>query len=168
MYPTIFKYGDIVVSSYSVMVLIAYFVGYKVFEHEVVRRGHDEKVADISLIAVLIGGLGGAKLLFLYQHATLSNLVDEPARYLASGYSSLGGLFGSIILLLVVSRIKKINYWTILDMACPALLIGYAIGRIGCFLVGDDYGIPTNLPWGISFPQGSPPTLSSCAPNSSL
>ena len=46
----------------------------------------------------------------------------------------------------------------VLAAATPALTIGHAIGRIGCFLVGDDYGRPTSLPWGVAFPQGSPPT----------
>ena len=45
-----------------------------------------------------------------------------------------------------------------LAAATPALAIGHAIGRIGCLLVGDDYGYPTDLPWGIAFPQGLPPT----------
>ena len=40
----------------------------------------------------------------------------------------------------------------------PALALGYGLGRIGCFLVGDDYGRPTDLPWGITYPNGLPPT----------
>ena len=44
------------------------------------------------------------------------------------------------------------------DVAAPALALGYGIGRIGCFLVGDDYGRPTDLPWGIAFPVGLPET----------
>jgi phosphatidylglycerol:prolipoprotein diacylglycerol transferase len=46
----------------------------------------------------------------------------------------------------------------VLAAAAPALALGHAVGRIGCFLVGDDYGRPTALPWGIAFPQGLPPT----------
>ena len=42
------------------------------------------------------------------------------------------------------------------DVALPALALGYAIGRIGCLLVGDDYGRPTDLPWGVTFPVGLP------------
>jgi phosphatidylglycerol:prolipoprotein diacylglycerol transferase len=40
----------------------------------------------------------------------------------------------------------------------PALALGYAIGRVGCFLVGDDYGRPTSSPVGIAFPEGAPPS----------
>jgi len=46
----------------------------------------------------------------------------------------------------------------VLAAATPALAIGQALGRIGCFLVGDDYGRPTSLPWGVAFPKGLPPT----------
>ena len=44
------------------------------------------------------------------------------------------------------------------DAAAPALALAYAVGRMGCFLVGDDYGRPTDLPWGVAFPQGAPPS----------
>jgi len=46
----------------------------------------------------------------------------------------------------------------VLAAATPALAVGQMLGRIGCFLVGDDYGHPTSLPWGVAFPQGLPPT----------
>jgi phosphatidylglycerol:prolipoprotein diacylglycerol transferase len=51
-------------------------------------------------------------------------------------------------------------------MNCTAVAgaVGQAIGRIGCFLVGDDYGIPTDLPWGVAFPQGAPPTFEAVHP----
>ena len=50
-------------------------------------------------------------------------------------------------------------FWLILaDLIAPFIALGHGIGRIGCLLVGDDYGIPTSLPWGISFPNGSPPS----------
>ncbi len=45
-----------------------------------------------------------------------------------------------------------------LDLTAPALAVGYALGRVGCFLVQDDYGLPTSLPWGLRFPEGLPPS----------
>ena len=160
MYPNVLRLsdGDIVISSFSVMVLIAYLVGYYLLEKEIVRKGFDPKLADICLIATLVGGLGGAKILFLFQHATLSEFLSEPIRYFASGYTFLGGFIGSFIALILVSKIKKVNLWTIGDAICPSVIIAYGIGRIGCLLVGDDYGVPANLPWALSFPKGSPPT----------
>ena len=46
----------------------------------------------------------------------------------------------------------------VLAAATPALAIGQMLGRIGCFLVGDDYGRPSDLPWAVGFPRGLPPT----------
>ncbi|HET9226298.1 MAG TPA: prolipoprotein diacylglyceryl transferase family protein, partial [Thermoanaerobaculia bacterium] len=53
---------------------------------------------------------------------------------------------------------RRLFTWRMVDVASLALALGYAIGRIGCFLVGDDYGRPTDLPWGVAFPVGLPPT----------
>src|SRR5437762_1769752 len=55
-------------------------------------------------------------------------------------------------------RLQRINFLGAADAAAPALAIGYSLGRIGCFLVGDDYGRPTTSWVGIAFPKGSPPT----------
>jgi phosphatidylglycerol:prolipoprotein diacylglycerol transferase len=52
----------------------------------------------------------------------------------------------------------KMPLWKVADSVAPALALGYAVGRIGCFLVGDDYGAPTNAPWAVAFPQGAPPS----------
>lgn len=158
MYPTLFEIGNTSVSSYSVMVLIAYLVAYFLTILEVKRRGYDDSVADWILLAALFGGLGGAKLLFLYQNVTISQFFGEPLRYLASGLTFYGGLIGACILVLLVGYRKKISFWDLVDSSTPGLAIAYGIGRIGCLLVGDDYGIPTSVPWALSFPQGSPPT----------
>jgi len=159
MYPTLFTVGDIYVSSFSVMVLIAFLVGYFVAEVELKRKGLNSNLADLLLIACVIGGLGGAKILFLYQNVGFSDFISDPVRYLASGFTFLGGFLGSLLLIWFVTQMKRVRYLIVTDAAAPALILAYAIGRIGCLLVGDDYGAPSNLPWAISFPNGSPPTF---------
>jgi phosphatidylglycerol:prolipoprotein diacylglycerol transferase len=57
-----------------------------------------------------------------------------------------------------VVRRRRLPFWPLLDAATPALALGYAVGRIGCFLVGDDYGRPSDLPWAVAFANGLPPT----------
>ena len=56
-------------------------------------------------------------------------------------------------------RIHGISIRGYMEAVAPGTAVGQAIGRVGCFLVGDDYGRVTTLPWGIAFPQGAPPTL---------
>jgi phosphatidylglycerol:prolipoprotein diacylglycerol transferase len=158
MYPTLFRIGDFSLSSHTAMMVVAYLVAYVITLSEFKRKGISENLCDIFLIAALIGGIGGAKILFLYQNATLSDFISQPLQYLASGITFYGGLIGAIILFILAARWKKISFWLVTDAAAPGLILAYAIGRIGCFLVGDDYGTPTNLPWAISFPNGSPPT----------
>ena len=105
----------------------------------------------------MIGGLFGAKLLWVFEH-----LHEEPfADLLLSrgGMSWFGGFAGGVLAGVLVMRWKRLPMITVLAAATPALAIGQAIGRVGCFLVGDDYGRPTSLPWGIAFPKGLPPTV---------
>ena len=97
MYPTLFTIGDISVSSFSVMVLVAFLAAYIVGERELKRVGLNGDLADLLLIACVIGGLGGAKVLFLFQQATLSDLMANPSRYLASGFTFYGGLIGATL-----------------------------------------------------------------------
>jgi phosphatidylglycerol:prolipoprotein diacylglycerol transferase len=164
MYPDLIQIGSVSVSSYSVMVTIAYLIGYIFLGLEVKRKGLDDSLADWVLLAVLFGGLGGAKILFLIQNVTFSEFFNEPLRFLSSGLTFMGGLFGASILIFLVGIWKKTSFWTLTDCAAPGLVLAYGIGRVGCLLVGDDYGTPTNVPWALSFPGGSPPTTESVHP----
>lgn len=164
MYPTLVKFGSISVSSFSVMVLIAFFAAYFLCERDLIKKGEDRIMADVLMIGSVIGGLGGAKLLFIYQNASFSEVINDPMRYLSSGYTFLGGFVGAIFMLFLISIYKKISLWHLTDLCAAPLIFAYALGRIGCFLVGDDYGVPTDLPWAVSFPNGSPPTIQEVHP----
>jgi len=164
MYPTFFKIGNTSVSSYTVLLLIAILIGYIITLSEFKRKGISENLCDYLAGASVIVGTIGAKVLFLFQNASLSEIVNDPPRYLASGFTWFGALLSCILLWVVVARWKKISFWLLGDSAAPGLILGYGIGRIGCLLVGDDYGIPSNLPWALAFPNGSPPTFVSVHP----
>lgn len=113
-------------------------------------------------MAGLVGGIVGAKLLWVVEH-----LGDAPALDLVlsrGGLSWFGGVAGGVLAGLAVMHRKRLPYVAVLAAATPGLAVGHAIGRIGCFLVGDDYGRPTDLPWGIAFPEGLPPTTARVHP----
>jgi phosphatidylglycerol:prolipoprotein diacylglycerol transferase len=158
MYPILFRIGNFAVSSYSVMIVFASLVAYKLWEGEFKRKGLSENVLDLLLIANVFGGFIGAKILFLMENVTFSEFTADPIRYLSSGLTFLGGFLGALIPIGLVVWAKKVNFWLAADAMAPAFVAAYAIARIGCFLVGDDYGIPSNLPWAMAFPFGSPPT----------
>ena len=140
------------------MVATGLFVAAYVLQTDFRRRGIR---ADAFLIIGIAGlaGIVGARL----YHA-----LESPAEFFADpgsfiftryGFAWFGGFLGGFAALLILARRERIPALTFLDACSPAACVGYAIGRIGCFLSGDgDYGIPTNLPWGMSFPNGVVPT----------
>jgi phosphatidylglycerol---prolipoprotein diacylglyceryl transferase len=155
MYPTFFRIGDFEVTSFGVMVAVGALVGLWVFGRELARRGLPASGTDAAMAGVF-GGLVGAKLLWVVEH-----LGDEPFRNLLfsrGGMSWFGGFAGGVLTALIVMRRMRLPIAPVLAASTPALAIGHAIGRIGCFLVGDDYGRPSDLPWAVAFPKGLPPT----------
>jgi phosphatidylglycerol:prolipoprotein diacylglycerol transferase len=69
-----------------------------------------------------------------------------------------GGFIGGATAVYLNGLRKRVPTRVTFDLVAPALAVGYALGRVGCFLVQDDYGVPTNLPWGMRFPEGLPPS----------
>ncbi len=73
-----------------------------------------------------------------------------------SGFSLMGGLLAAGLVGLISTRVLKIPLWPLADAAAPSLGIGLALMLVGCFLNGRCYGLPSQLPWAVSFPFGSP------------
>lgn len=155
MYPVLFRIGNFEITSFGALVVIGCLIGLWLFQREARRSGLPDDASDAALYGIL-GGLAGAKALWLAEH-----LGEEPFWSLLlsrGGMSWFGGFVGGVLAGLLVMYRKSLPPITVLAAATPALAVGHAIGRIGCFLVGDDYGRPTNLPWGVAFPEGLPPT----------
>jgi phosphatidylglycerol:prolipoprotein diacylglycerol transferase len=140
-----------------VVVAFAAMAGLWLFERERRRAGLPDSAVDAAMAGVF-GGLAGAKLLWAVEHMGregpfLSLLFSR------GGLSWFGGFLGGVLAGMLVMRRHRLPILGVLAAASPALALGHAIGRIGCFLVGDDYGIPSSLPWAVAFPLGLPPTL---------
>lgn len=155
MYPVIFRIGDFEVTSFGVMVAAAALVGLWLLRRELQRSGLPVDATDAGIVGV-IGGLVGAKLLWTFEHAGEAPVLDLLLS--RGGLSWYGGLVGGVGAGLGYMAVKRWPIVPILAAATPALAFGHLIGRIGCFLVGDDYGTPSNLPWAVAFPEGLPPT----------
>jgi len=156
MYPVLFRLGSFEITSFGVMVALGAALGILMLRRELIRSGVDgAKGVDAALVGVL-GGLAGAKLLYVAEHwaEPLSSTL-----FSRGGMSWYGGLTGGVLAGLAMVAWQRLPLMTVLSAAAPALTLGHAVGRIGCFLVGDDYGRPTTLPWGIAFPEGLPPTM---------
>src|SRR4029077_7672170 len=134
----------------------AYLPAAKKAKAEQVER-KDEGFLIIGIAG--FAGLVGARLYHVLESP--SEFFADPWPLLISrfGFAWFGGFLGGFAALLILGRREKIPPLIFLDASSPAAAVGYAIGRIGCLLSGDgDYGIPTNLPWGMSFPNGVVPT----------
>lgn len=160
MYPELFRIGDFTISSFGVMVAIAFLVAYWISSLEYKRKGLDESLLSNVFVAAMVGGIVGAKILYLLENIPISDIMRNPIPNLFSrgGLTFYGGFFGAALVVWIVSLRSRVSFWTIMDGLAPSIAIGHAIGRIGCLLVGDDYGVPSDLPWAMAFPKGLPPT----------
>jgi phosphatidylglycerol:prolipoprotein diacylglycerol transferase len=155
-------FGPIEVPTFGLMVAMAMLGAYYVLRADMARRGlapKDSSTAEMFIAVPSLVGIVGAKLYHVLE--TPRDLFADPIGQLFSRYGLawFGGLIGGFAAFLVLARLFKIPLMQMLDAGSPAAALGYGIGRIGCLLSGDgDYGIPTSLPWGMSFPNGLVPT----------
>jgi phosphatidylglycerol:prolipoprotein diacylglycerol transferase len=128
-----------------------------------VKQSHKDEGFLIIGIAGL-AGLVGARLYHVLESPR--ELVADPSvLYSRFGFAWFGGFLGGFLALAYLAKLFEIPTLEFLDLCSPAAAVGYAIGRIGCLLSGDgDYGIPTTLPWGMSFPNGVVPTTARVHP----
>lgn len=155
MYPVLFRIGDFEVTSFGVMVAVAALAGLWIFRRELARSGLPDTAIDAAMWG-LLGGLLGAKVLWVFEHRGEGPVAD--LLFTRGGLSWYGGLVGGVGIGVLAIAVRRVPLIAMLAAATPALAFGHLLGRIGCFLVGDDYGRPSDLPWAVAFPEGLPPT----------
>jgi phosphatidylglycerol---prolipoprotein diacylglyceryl transferase len=152
VYPLNLHIGPINITGYGVMMMVGFLMGGWLMDRSLRQRGWNHDYAADMTVAAVIGGIVGAKLWYVVATGDMGSLFSR------GGLVWYGGFVGGLLAVLFNGwRLKVPLRWTV-DLTSPALPAAYALGRIGCFLVGDDYGKPTSLPWGVQFPQGIPPT----------
>ncbi len=154
MHPQLFDLGPLHIRSFGVMMALAFLTAGAVTAWGLRKRGEDWHVVYNFLIAAMIGGVVGSKVHYLIVHP------DQLSKAAFSGWGLIwyGGLLGGALAVWLMAYLSPVRTAVVADAVAPALAAAYAVGRIGCFLNGDDYGIPTSLPWAMSFPKGTPPT----------
>jgi phosphatidylglycerol---prolipoprotein diacylglyceryl transferase len=158
MYPHLFTIGDFTVTSFGLMMFLSFVVGAWIMARQFEKRGIDPEAAWDLLLWVALGGIIGAKLYYVGLH--YEALLENPIRELTNrgGLVWYGGFIGGVAAFYWQVRKRGLPLRESFDSAAPTLAISYAIGRMGCFLVGDDYGRPTDSWVGIAFPEGYPPS----------
>jgi phosphatidylglycerol:prolipoprotein diacylglycerol transferase len=147
----LFHIGPLSISPFGLMMVLAFLAAWAQLLWGMKRlRLGDEEDASALLLAAGIGGIAGAKIYYAILYG------DWRLLFSRSGLVWYGAFLLGTISVLAVARLRHLPLWSVADAGAPAVAIGYAIGRIGCFLVGDDYGMPTTLPWGVEVPFGLP------------
>ena len=169
MYPVIIDFGIInifgfefhlAIYSFGLMLVVAFYSCYYFLNYDLKLLGYEEKLSSDIIFWAAVGGILGAKIYYLLENIDRVVNSYDPLNMIFSGAGLvfLGGLMGSTICVSFILKKNKVPWLTFANIIGPLIFLGYAIGRLGCFLVGDDYGIPSSLPWAISFPNGIPPT----------
>ena len=150
--PVIVRLGDFAIGWYGLAVVAAIGVALLVAQHEVQRR-------DLSLDAfwsigpwAILGGLVGARALHVIDN--WSTYASEPLRIFAfhqGGLAIGGALLGGIVATIVVAQRYGVPLLSLADAVAPGIILGQAIGRLGCLVTGDALGRGTSLPWGITY-----------------
>lgn len=151
MYPTIFQIGTFHVSTYGVVVALAFFAATWLTARGFRERGLDGEEAWNLLAYAIIGGMVGAKLYYV--------AINGPEALLSrSGMVWYGGLIGGALAVGWAMSRRGLPLRPALDALAPSLALGHAIGHVACFFSGDSYGVPSDLPWAVAFPLGAPPS----------
>jgi len=149
----LFHIGSLSISPFGVMLMLAFLAAYAQLAWGMKRLGAgDADDASTLMLWAGLAGIVGGKVYYAALYRDWRLLFDR------SGLVWYGGFVAGAIAVIVVMRRRRLPLWATADAAALGLALGYGIGRIGCFLVGDDYGKPTNLPWGVGFPLGLPPS----------
>ena len=165
MHPEIFHIGSLALRSYGLTLAISFFIGL----WYVIKRSQRENVNVNFMMnfafVVIFAGLIGARLAFVLFH--LSDFASDPlsavnpfgagGHFGIMGMNLYGGVLLSIISGYIYVRRRKQSLWHVFDIFAPTVALGIGITRIGCFLNGCCFGVPTDLPWCIHFPEGSIP-----------
>jgi phosphatidylglycerol:prolipoprotein diacylglycerol transferase len=153
--PTLFEIAGIAVQSYGVSKALAALVAGWLLQRELARRDRAPELAFPLTAAGVVGGFAGAKLYFLLEQGAGVSVHDLGG----SGFTWYGGVIGGAAAVWWVARRRGVAIGELAGLVAIPLAVAYGIGRLGCLLAGDGtYGSPTDLPWAMSFPDGTVPT----------
>jgi phosphatidylglycerol---prolipoprotein diacylglyceryl transferase len=158
MHPVVFRIGDFPITSFGVMMFLAFIGGAWVTSRRLRRYGMGAELIWDMLPWIAIAGIVGAKLYFLALH--WEQFVADPRGEMLAreGLVWYGGLMGGMLAYYMQVRSRSLRVAVMFDATAPGLMLAIALGRVGCFLVGDDYGIYTSRKIGVAFPHGIPPS----------
>lgn len=138
------------------MVALGFLAGYFLARNEAQRKGLDATIINDLFIYIFVGAIIGARLWFILFYWP----ADEPRTLLGmlaiwnGGMAFFGGFLGALVGGSIFTRSRQLSFWNYADTVAPGLVLGHAIGRIGCYLVGLHIGVQTTVPWALYMMNG--------------
>ena len=155
MHPTLVKIGPLELHSYGFLLAVSFFCGIWLAARRAPRRGlSPEAVYDTSLVIVFAAILGARFMYVLFHLAEMRSFVDVIAVW-RGGLTMYGGVLAAMVASWLYARRRDLSFLRLADVVAPSLGLGLMLTRVGCFLNGCCYGKPTDLPWGVVFPQAT-------------
>lgn len=164
MHSKLFEIGPLEIHSYGLALALSFLLGIYFSMYRAKKQGIDpNNVVDLS-VGIVISAILGARFLYVIFHLEefkghwldTINPVQSSGQVGIAGLTMLGGFIAALLFSIIFMKIKKMPVLKISDIMVPALGLGIFVTRIGCFLNGCCYGVPTEMPWGMVFPQESP------------
>jgi phosphatidylglycerol:prolipoprotein diacylglycerol transferase len=152
MYPILLQIGPITIYSYGVMMALGFLTANWVVGKGLQYQGKDPDFSSTLVVWAAVGGLLGARLLFVVER--LPEFFADPLSmiFTGAGFTWYGGLIGGVVGVTLCIQRYKMSWLEVMDTVAPGIALGHGIGRIGCHLAGDgDWGPPTTLPWGVAY-----------------
>jgi len=160
MFPTVLRIGNLHIYSYGVMLFISFVFGIAVVEHRAKKFGVDpKKVTDLALWVLLAVVLGSRLFYVAFHWQEFNHDLIGIIAFWRGGLAGLmfyGGFLGGIIAGFLFVYLSKLPVRKLMDAVAPAVMLGEGFTRIGCFLNGCCFGVPTSGPFGVIFPPNSP------------
>jgi phosphatidylglycerol:prolipoprotein diacylglycerol transferase len=150
--PNIFRVGPFLVTWHGVFAVLGILAAARLGVWLLNKDRVDTAHATDGVLWMVVLGLIGARLLYVWENFQLFNgNVMRVFALTEGGISQWGGLFGAMVGALVWARRQKISYWKLIDAGGAGAMIGLCIGRIGDVINGEHHGTPTDLPWGVVY-----------------
>lgn len=163
MYPRLLTLPFYTLHTFGVLLAIAYLTALWWLVKTGRREGfHPDTLTSLGFWAIF-GAIVGAKLLMVVR--SLPDYLAQPGEllspsFLTSAGDFYGGFIGGVVASIIFFRLTpSLSFWPLADLCAPAIALGQGIGRIGCFMAGDDYGSPTSLPWAVTFTHPDAATI---------
>ncbi len=152
MYPTI-SIGSIHIESYTLCYILVFLIVTLLVRQELKNRQYPLKILIGLFITGLFFGIMGAKIYYFLENWEAFIIDPYHTFFTVPGSGWYGAFIFGLIGIILYLKFNKLQVISFLDMLAPFILIGQASGRLGCFLAGCCYGIPSNLPWAVQFPN---------------